>query len=395
MLENNMKRIIIRHPIEFLVMFFGFSMIPALSYAGTNFTITPSTLLGNNFVDFTDITKTESQINQYPNDFISNNKSVIPGGFALSNTLGYPNGKSIIQPLPHFEAGFAAGASIYKYDRYKDFSKNDPTIPGGGANAAVHFGTGITDRIDVTAKIMFNAGIYSPKKDVTQNNSIRNFKVSLKDTNIFSAGVKGRYNIVGEIPVVPYVFSFGGITAGVSLDYMYGKISTSGTYDYHDDANPIQFTMKSPWDSQVTDVQSILTNTSVNGKAALKWSMLSVTPEIMTYVDLFYLFSFYTGPAVTFTAGSVGIDVNASGTVTNRELINNKYVTNGNIPAGSALATGVMTSNTTFNAPWILPTWKLGLELNLWAIKIQGEVATLLTSPTKSFAGQVGVRVQF
>jgi hypothetical protein len=398
MMENNMKRNIICHPIVFFVIFFVFSMIlviPAISYAGTTFTIIPNTSALGPFVDFSDIAKAESQVNQYPNDFISNNDTAIPNGFALANTLGYPNGKSIIQPLPHFEAGFAAGASIYKYDRYKDFSKTNPTIPGGGANGAIHFGTGITDRIDVTAKIMFNAGIYSPKKDVTQNNSIRNFQVSLKDTNIFSTGVKGRYNIVGEIPVVPYVFSFGGITAGVSLDYMYGKISTSGSYDYHDANNPVQFTISDDPITHNKVDRSVLTDTSVNGKASLKWSMLSVTPEIMTYIDLFYLFSIYTGPAITFTMGSVGIDANATGTIKNLAPIYSDNNIIELVAKDSTIATGVMKSNSTFNAPWILPTWKLGLELNLGPVKIQSEGAVLLTSPTKSFAGQVGVRVQF
>jgi hypothetical protein len=360
--------------------------------AGTEFIIIPndSTL---DSVSFLNLTDAQNQIKRHPEQFVDRNDKTIPTGFAMANLLGYPNGKGIIKPLPHFEAGFALGGSVYKLGRSKDFSKDNPEVPGFGANAAVHFGAGLTDNSDLTAKIFFNNGIYNYKKSLTQTSTDRKYTIDLKKTEMISFGLKYRYNIIKPKEVVPVLFSFGGITAGASLDYMYGKISANGSYA---DSRNIDFTIAEDPITHNTNIARIVNvATDVKGKASVRWSITSVSPELMVYGDFLYFLTLYTGPAVSLNAGYVKYDISARGTLKNTSSI----YSDGNIievvPADSTIATGILTSNASYRIPPVIPFWKAGIEINIMTVKIQLEGATVLTSPTDSFSSQLGVRAQF
>ena len=62
---------------------------------------------------------------------------------------------------------------------------------------------------------------------------------------------------------------------------------------------------------------------------------------------------------------------------------------------GSTIATGELKANAPYDIPFAVPMWKLGMEINIMAFKIQAEAATVLTSPADSFTAQVGLRMQF
>jgi hypothetical protein len=368
------------------------TLLPNMLSAGTEFIIIPNeSTLGS--ISFLNINLSQDQIKEHPDKFIRENDTTIPTGFAMANTLGYPNGKGIIKPLPHFEAGFAVGGSVYKLSRSKDFSKDNPEIPGFGANAAIHFGTGISDNSDLSAKIFFNNGIYNYEKSMSQTSETRKYKIDLKKTEIISFGIKYRYNIIKSMSIVPVLFSFGGVTAGASLDYMYGKISATGSYS---DSRDINFNIAEDPITHNTNIARVAKiQTDVQGKAATRWSITSVSPEIMVYADFLYFLTLYTGPVVSFNAGYVQYDIKATGTLKNAEAIYSDGGIIEAVPAGSIIATGILKSNASYKIPPVIPSWKAGIEFNILAVKLQVEGVTVLTSPTDSFSVQAGVRVQF
>lgn len=341
------------------------------------------------YASFSDVQSTEAEIEEHPRNFFENNRDVIPYGFALANGIGYPNGKSIIKPFPHFEAGFAAGGAIYKYSDDASFEDDDSKVPGGGANAALHFGTGLSERIDVTVKLMFSKSFYSPSEDYTGSNDTREYYVKLDGIDLFSIGGKLRYNLVGEKPLVPYFFKFGGITASVALDYMYGSVRTSGHYY---DRRDVDFTIDDPVSGTNVETTAGI-DSRVSGSTEVNWSIISATPEIFAYMDLFYLLSFYTGPSVSLNAGAVRFISHNRGTITNTDPISAGVIEY--VPVDSQIATGRMDVDEMMYAPYAIPKWVLGLELNFWAIKMQVEATSVLTSPTDSLALQAGLRVQF
>jgi len=361
----------------------------ATASAEVDFNIYPNGEILGPAVSFTDINETESDIKKHPEDLLEKNDNIIPYGFALANTIGYPNGKAII---PRFEAGFATGVAAYQYDRYENFTKDNPEVPGVGANAAVHFGLGITEDTDVTFKLFVNQGMYTPDKSIDKESDERDYKVSLKETDLISIGVKGRYNLIGETSIVPFILSFGGVTAGVAVDYSHGNISASTTYT---DRRPVSFTATSSFSGDEFE-QEIDIETRVKGETQIEWNIVSVTPEIMAYADLLYIFTFYTGPAVALNAGSANIHASAEGSLKNQEEV---YADESHITTlaetGSTIATGELKANAPYDIPFAVPMWKLGMEINIMAFKIQAEAATVLTSPADSFTAQVGLRMQF
>jgi len=363
-------------------------------YASIDFTITLNESLLGPAIDFYDITDTQNQIKENPENLLNNNDKVIPYGLTLANTIGYPNGKSII---PNFECGMAVGAGVYQYDRYKSFenfseNEDDLEVPGAGANAAVHFGFGLSGDTDISFKLFINQGMYKPDKNINKESDVHKYDFTLDETNLVSFGVKGRYNLVSEKKIIPFLFSFGGVTAGVALDYQHGRVTSTGTYQ---DTRMTTFTGVDAVSGESFN-ETVNVETTVNGKADFEWNIISVTPEIMVYSDFFYFLTLYTGPAVSLNAGSANFSMSASGVLKNLTPV---YGDENSIlvvaEEGSTVATGVLRANEPFSVPLAVPLWKAGVEINILAFKIQAEGAAVLTSPTKSFTAQLGIRVQF
>ncbi len=369
-------------------------------YASIDFTIQLNGGLLGPAIDFTDIADTQNQVKEHPESLLNNNDTVIPYGLTLANTVGYPNGKAVI---PNFECGMAVGAGVYKYDRYENFSTDDPKIPGGGVNAAFHFGFGLSKDTDLSFKFLINQGMYKPEKNISEeseednggvviNTKKRKYDFTLEETNMVSLGVKGRYNIVPEKKLIPFVLSFGGVTAGVALDYQHARVISKGEYQ---DTRPVSFTGVNPLSGEsFKEVVSV--ETTIYGNADFEWNVISVTPEIMAYSDLFYFLTLYTGPAVSINAGSANFSMKANGVLVNLSPVYGDAASTLVVAtAGNTIATGYLRANEPFSVPLAVPLWKAGFEINIMAFKIQGEAATVLTSPTKSFIAQVGMRVQF
>jgi len=382
---------IMRYKISFVVYAILLVISSSSAFASVNVTITPDASTLGPLISFVDTSQYENDVAAHPEAFFNLNDKTLPYGFALANTIGYPNGKSLIKPFPSFEFGLSGGAAVYKYKRSGDFGKDNPKIPGMGANAAIHFGSGINDVSDITFKLLYSQNFYKPDKKLTKDNTKRDYEFKLTEMNMLSLGSKVRYNIIPGSSYGPGLFSIGGLTVGVAADYMKGNIDARGIYR---DRRNVNFTVTDPL-TYDTITRSILTESTIRGNTSLSWNIVSVTPELFTYLDLLYVFSFYTGPSASFNAGSVKIRTDARGETKN---VNSIY-SDGNIleliPADSTIATAEMNSTAKMKVPPVIPKWTLGVEINIFAFKIQIEGTTVLTSPTDSFSGQIGLRAQF
>jgi len=369
-------------------------------FAGTSFNITPNSAILGPFVSYQDIDDVESTYGAFPRAFFNKNSDVLPTGMALVNTLGYPNGKSIIKKFPHFEAGVAAGAGVYKYDRYEDFDsetlENNPVIPGGGANGSVHFGTGIGKRTDITFKFLWVGPFYSYDDTFDESDSNQDLTVRIHDTDIFSIGAKFRYRLIDRKRLVPFVFTFGGISTNLSVDYLKTYVKTSVDFSK---TESVDFRVQDPFDPAESDLNTVGLVSTVTGEAVLNTNLLSVTPEILVYFDLFYLFSIYTGPSAMFNFGAFNFDIDARGQMVNDAPLTVFSDTLGYplelVAADQEVSTARLESTNRLQPQRIIPKWTVGLEINLWVLKIQAEVAAVLTSYTDSATAQVGVRVDF
>ena len=371
---------------------FSFSIyFPLQLNAGTELTIDTNPLLFLFGIDFDDKTDAEQTFSELPSDFFSKNDDVIPNGLVMTNTLGYPNGKSTIKPFPHFEFGAAAGGGVWQYTRFDDFDSDNPTVPFGGVNAAIHAGTGITENIDVTLKFFSLGWFYSVDDtfdygddrydDKTDDDIDKPYiEAEITDSNVYSFGIKGRYNWLKPSSIIPYFLAFGGISINLGLDYMKGKWKV--VYELHD-TNDIDL-------KQDDETYTIEADTRLEGSASVEWSLLSITPEIFIYTDIFYVFSFYTGPSVSFNFGSINFNTDAEGNLDAKDA-DVGTVNLGDLHIGEV----ELRSRNKMEPSLVIPKWTLGLEMNIWALKIQVEGAAVLTSITESFTTQVGIRFQF
>jgi len=298
-----------------LLIFSIILFLPLYSEAGTDVTITPAG--GFTFIEISDA---EDDFEQFVDGFFTENEEVIPSALAMVNTLGYPNGKSAIKQFPHFEFGVAVGAGILEMNRSDDFSEEKPTIPFGGINGAFHIGTGITERLDVTVKFFSLGWFYRVDESFDDESEDVSYKVTVRDTEVYSVGAKFRYNLLPSITLIPILFTFGGVSLNLGFDYMNGD---------------------------------------------------------------------YTGPSVSFNYGSFDFKMDGDGTIKS-DVTFVPVVTE-----GETLGTIDVAIDYSMKPYAMIPKWTVGLEFNLWVLKLQAEVTSILSSPNDSVMGQVGVRMQF
>ncbi len=354
--------------ILFLILSYIFILIfPSLSLAQT--TITVASLPG--FEGTINENEAASKYEKFSSRLFEKNREIIPTAFALINTIGYPNGRSIIRQFPHLEFGAAMGGGIYKYNRQNEYTDDNPAFPFAGVNGGFHIGTGIISSLDVTFKVfVFSFGaVYDKSGNIDGDGANTAYNMDIKDADLNSYGIKFRYNFVERRVILPLIFSFGGMTFNLAFDYMTGE-------------------MKSNF--QIEDLEEISYSgvptgllLDVSGEPDSDFSIYSVTPEAFIYFDFFTFFSLYTGPSVSFNFGEFNFDMTAQGYILNPGNHNER------------IATADLTSKYKMEPKLFLPKWTVGLEFSVLALRIQVEGSTLLTSASDSFTGQAGIRFQF
>jgi len=342
MLRYLTKQIIITFlAILFIIVFFS-----KKTYSTSSVNIETVAGLTEDDIDITNITDQVEGISELNGPFIAN-------AFAQANILGYPIGKAYIGSFPHFELGVSIGAGCtnMKYFDDNDPASEDGSLPGIALNPVLHIGIGLFGGFDVLGKIFYLS------KSI-QDPGLEYDIATLSDFMIYSAGCKIRYNIIKKKTILPFIFSFGGITLSLGGDVFYGNVKITGEYDY----------IFSDIDIEVGPISnSINMNFDGNFETTTSWSVYSVTAQAIAYFDIFYLFSIYSG--LGLTGGYGFFDSKFIGT---GDLVtdNEDYI---NITGEENIGNILFTSKNNFTPFPVIPTFILGLEINILIIKLNFE----------------------
>jgi hypothetical protein len=302
------------------------------------------------------------------------NGPIIADSFAMGNITGYPVGKATIGTFPHFQVGVAMGAGMTNM-RYFDDSRpesDNGSLPGITPNPVLHFGVGLGGGFDIIGKY------FSLSKAVVDPGVSADI-AKLSDYKLLSMGAKLRYNIVEKKKLLPFIFNFGGVTISLGGDFMYGDIKVTG--DYEVDFNDITVEVGGA-------PNTITANFDGEYNARVLWSIFSLTAQAVAYFDVFYLFSFYTGFGLTGNVGYFKMRFGGTGDLTSEDPPIS------GAPYNGEMGTLIFESINTYQPYYAIPTYLLGLEINLWVLKVTGETMVNLYN-RKDVNATVGVRVQF
>jgi hypothetical protein len=320
-------------------------VLPGSVYAKT--TITPSLPIFS-----------AADIATLENDFQNRADINGPGyanAFAFGNTLGYGIGRPSIGTLPHFEAGFAMNAGLTNMD-YFNGNKNG-RLPGIGIAPAFHAGFGLGNGIDVIGKFLsYTLELYDPFKNLPEQ---------LRPTKfvIYNIGGRVRYNWLTAKPLIPVLLSFEGITFSIGGDMSRGLIAFGGDYE-------MSFSPIGPVTPYLDGAYS----------TDMSWYQVSGTVQATAYFNILTLFSIYTGGALSIGYGWFKFGFDASGPITDG-------------PGGASICDLTCVSQTTYHSQNILPTYIIGLEIDIPLIKIVGETQVNLRN-RKDVSASFGIRVQ-
>lgn len=369
-----------------------FVICPSLCFATTfEMRIIPGDIFSAVGIDFYDYTAASQKFTEYLNLFTQKNDEVIPTGLALANVLGYPNGRSKIGVFPHFTLGVGAGVSTYKLFRYKDYDTENPEIPGGGINGTLFFGTGLDDSMDFMFKIFALGSYYvydrELEQSITTDTTIeREILINFTDNSIYSFGVKARYHVFQSSP--RSFLSFGGLNFNLSFDYMSARFAARGEFKTTKQIDLIMpLASDEPFPAQIL--------ASVDGAAAVQWHFFTITPEIVAYFNVLYIINLYTGFGFSINRGIITFEVDATGTLTNTQDIRDPKFNTLVVPANSTIATAVLHCDSSMEPVLFLPRYLLGVELDVFLIKLAVEASVVLNDPSESFTAQIGVRTEF
>ncbi|TAL32719.1 MAG: hypothetical protein EPN93_15550 [Spirochaetes bacterium] len=343
---------------------FAISLLTLNVYAGTKVVVTS----GGGTITVDGQEDLEKQVD----DIVNKNGPFISNSFAMANLTGYPVGESHIGSFPHMQFGIALGMGG---TNMRFFDKNDPasnngTMPGITPNAVLNFGLGLGEKTDILGKLfVLNKSIIDPgvKTDIAE----------LTHYNIISTGGKFRYQLFGKQTLLPFLFNFGGLTISAGFDMMYGNIRVQGNYD-------------ATYDAEVNwgPIQVIPLDFGSDYEGKVLWGIFGITTQAIAYFEVFGIFQPYTGFGISANYGYFIINFDAAG-----DLVCNdpSYTGSGGTnPVGTML----FTSRNGYNPYYVIPTYIVGLELNLWLIKITAETMANLYN-LRDINAQLGVRVQF
>jgi len=356
-----------------VIVVFLFALLQGGSvFAKTTIDFTDTTGTGADDIDYSDA---ENAI-QERSDL---NGPIIADAFALANIMGYPIGKSSIGGFPHFEAGLAVGAGFTNTVYYSD-DEDAPegSFPGIMANPVIHMGFGLAGGFDVIGKLFyFNLNAYDP--------NLESSTATLKELNMLSVGGKIRYNYIEDKTVIPFLLSFGGLTFSLGADVMIGKIGMTG--NYNTDFEDITVEYDNPPGPPI-ETYTVTTTFDGDYGATINWKIISITAQAISYIDIMYLFSFYTGFGLTGNLGFFNTDFDGIGILTTPDDPPASSFT----PQGQ-IGTLEFSSTNSYRPVYFIPTWIFGLELNLTVLKITGETMVNLRNG-EDVTLQAGVRIQ-
>lgn len=346
-------------------------LITTSAFARTTVTITPA---AGSFPNETEI---EDSIGIQLQDVTDKNGKFIANSFALANMLGYPIGKSSIGHFPHIEAGVALGVALTNA-KYFDDKAEDGTFPGVMANPVVHAGMGLAGNFDIIGKLFyFRKSIYAPDIDTDT--------ATLQDFNFISFGAKLRYNYLKEATILPFLLKFGGLTFSIGGDIMMGNIDVTGNYDAQYENIEVEY--DNPAGGPVEYAGTLQTSLASTYGATVSWTVFTLSAQAIAYIDVMYLFSFYTGFGLATNLGFFSTDFNGNGQLTTDDAT---YI---GVKGDGDIGTMDFESVNSYMPNYLIPTFIFGVEINLFVIKLTADTMVNLYNRS-DVTLQAGIRMQ-
>lgn len=311
--------------------------------AKTTFTIssTNTTIPVGTTSLFDDLTAQAQSFTDQFQSSVDKNGPAWANAYGLSNSTGYATGKAYLGDFPHFEAGFFLNAGLANtkvLQNSNSGSYNGETV-AIGAYPSVRVGFGLGGGFDFQGKFFsINKDFYNMDYDLK--------KVRLEDYSLYCIGGRLRYNIIKEKTVIPFLFTFGGLTLSTGADMMRGLIKVGGDYDK-------EFTS-----IDLSSSLGLSVNPVLDGQydASITWYQLSVSTQLLAYFEIVKLFSFYTGGGLTVGYGWFNTEFNANGIISDTTF--------------GDLAEVSLDSKSKYHPKKIFPTYAIGVELNIPLVKV-------------------------
>jgi hypothetical protein len=265
--------------------------------------------------------------------------------FAFSSTTGYANGKATLGDFPHFEVGLFVNSALTNTQVLQNSTSGtyNGEVVGLGITPALRFGIGLGGGFDFMGKfLMFNKDLYDP--------NLKTPVATLDELTLYIIGGRVRYNVIKEKTVIPFLFSFGGISLSAGADLSRGIIGIGGKYEMPFQSIP------------VAGYGTINPQLSGDYTTRMSWYYLSTTFQGLVYFELLKLFSFYTGLGTSFGYGWFKFEFDATGTLSDPAALP--------LPFSSTV---LFSSENKYHPMKVIPTYVLGLELNIPIVKIVAE----------------------
>ncbi len=347
-----------------LVMFLNIPL-----YSGTTITATDASGGGYDFSTL-GLAEVESLIQ----DTLDTFGPGVADGFALANMGGYPVGSAYLGGFPSFFVGASVSAGLTNMEYFDDESQNDNIKPAGGISPAAYFGLGMGKGLDIMFRFFtFSSGMYQPPLDKSYLN--------IEKLNLYSIGGKIRYNFVSKQTILPGLFNFGGVTVSLGADMLNGVAKVSGEIEYPMDGIEV--------DTGGGTTMDVDVDMTPQYSAKVKWYMVSVSSSLIAYLDLFWIFGFYTGLGTSFNFGYFNVDVDASGTATTDDPVYTAPAIN---PSGQ-IANVTLVSENKYTPHLVIPVYIVGFDISLALIRVTAESMVNLRNK-KDINIQIGARVQ-
>lgn len=362
--------------------FFVFAIVtlvfPIQSTAKTTFTPDISTLPAGITIptDQGKILETQFQ------DTADKNGPALANANAFANTLGYAIGRSTLGSFPHFELGFDLNAGLSNMDNFRHSSTGvyNGSLPGIGLAPNIHFGIGLFNGWDFLGKVfIYNLDLYDP--------SFGKSIIDLQKFSIYSIGGRLRYNVVKEKTIIPFLLKFGGITFIGGADIFRGLVTIGGDYSKSfGEISVDQTVLPSPPADPQFSVHPTLDGTYTAG---VEWYQMSVSTQAVSYFHVLSLFSIFTGFGLNAGYGWFTMNFDSTGTLSVADSDTSFIAATG----GSEIGTVAFTSKNKYHPYAVIPTYLIGLELDIPLIKIVTETQVNLRNRA-DVSVTLGVRVQ-
>lgn len=337
-----------------IILFAGHSAL----YGETTATVN---MLGGFTIDSSNLNELTGQV-QNRSDL---NGPFLADAIAFANITGYPIGKATLGTFPHLEFGVAVGAGCTNMDYFadKEAARAEGSFPMIVPNPVFHFGFGIAGGFDFIGKIMtFDSKMYLPDFDKEL--------ATPQQISLYSFGGRLRYNMVDGFTIIPFLLSFGGITMSVGADFMGGTAKITGKYE-------------TTFNNITVDIAGTPTTLDLdftgNYDAEITYAVYSGTVNMVAFVDIFTLFSFYSGLGMSAGSGYFKAKFDGTGTLSS---------------SGTDIGTLTFNSENKYRPHIFIPHYILGLEINLFMLKLNAETMVNLRNG-EDVTALVGVRFQF